>query len=85
MSSHSFQTYLAGTGTRKDSHRQKFSNSTKAKLGRREFFGSLDRTPNKTSKTNPLPVQLIKGPDGLQGGKKALETLSDILATTPRR
>lgn len=52
---------LASTGKRKDFFTDKsFFKSATVKLG------CLDRT----SKTSPLPGQLIKGPDGLQGGKK---------------
>jgi len=48
------------------------------------IFWESRQGSKQTSKPNSLPVQLIKGPDGLEGGE-ALKTLSDILATTSRR
>lgn len=58
----------------------------KAKLGRKEFFGSLDRTPNKLQRAAHSQSSSSKEQMGLrEGEKKALQALSDILATAPRR
>lgn len=57
----------------------------KAKLGRKEFFGSLDRTPNKLQRAAHSQSSSSKEQMGLRGGEKTLQALSDILATAPRR